>query len=97
VSGTRNYEWQRSFWRVNVLEIARDGSIIIAGEGTPNGNTGLAEPSQLSGVSRYIRADGGGKPFAVSETFLKCFVVETYPLCSRAEFWHSASKHVSAQ
>jgi hypothetical protein len=57
----------------------------------------LTEPSQLSGVSRYIRADGGGKPFAVSETFLKCFVVETYPLCSRAEFWHSASKHVSAQ
>jgi hypothetical protein len=57
----------------------------------------LTEPSQLSDVSRKVRADRGGKPFAVSKTFLKELVVETYPLCSRAEFWHSASKHVSAQ
>src|SRR5258708_2695937 len=57
----------------------------------------LAQPSQLMPISHLIRADRRGKPFAVSETFSQGLVVETYPLCRQAGFWHSATENVSAQ
>ena len=38
-----------------------------------------------------------GKFFALNKTFSQVFVVETYPLCRRIRFWHSATENVSAQ
>jgi hypothetical protein len=57
----------------------------------------LAQPSQLIRISHEIRADGWDNPFAVSKAFSQVLVVETYPLCSGAGFWHSATENVSAQ
>jgi len=44
----------------------------------------LAEPSQLDRFSDKNGADRGAKLFAVSKTFLRALVVETYPLFSGA-------------
>src|SRR5213596_3468235 len=57
----------------------------------------LAEPSQLRRISREIRVNRRGKFFALNKTFSQALVVETYPLCRRIRFWHSATENVSAQ
>jgi hypothetical protein len=57
----------------------------------------LAEPSQLRRISREIRVNRRGKFFALNKTFSQALVVETYPLCRRIKFWHSATENVSAQ
>src|SRR5207244_3333793 len=58
---------------------------------------GLTEPSQLRRISREIRVNRRGKFFALNKTFSQALVVETYPLCRRIKFWHSATENVSAQ
>src|SRR5213076_1468806 len=60
-------------------------------------NLALAEPSQLRRISREIRVNRRGKFFALNKTFSQALVVETYPLCRRIRFWHSATENVSAQ
>src|SRR5207245_4377388 len=60
-------------------------------------NQTLAEPSQLRRISREIRVNRRGKFFALNKTFSQALVVETYPLCRRIRFWHSATENVSAQ
>src|SRR5438309_9813826 len=57
----------------------------------------LAEPSQLRRISGEIRVNRRGKFFALNKTFSQALVVETYPLCRRIKFWHSATENVSAQ
>src|SRR5437773_10268372 len=57
----------------------------------------LTEPSQLRRISREIRVNRRGKFFALNKTFSQALVVETYPLCRRIRFWHSATENVSAQ
>src|SRR6266550_263097 len=57
----------------------------------------LAEPSQLRRISREIPVNRRGKFFALNKTFSQALVVETYPLCRRIRFWHSATENVSAQ
>src|SRR5207249_4758079 len=48
-------------------------------------------------ISREIRVNRRGKFFALNKTFSQALVVETYPLCRRIRFWHSATENVSAQ
>src|ERR1039458_7709173 len=64
--------------------------------GRPAG-TGLAQPSQLRRISDEMWANRRGKSFALSKTFSRVLVVETYPLYRGVSFWHSATENVSAQ
>src|ERR1035441_8118620 len=57
----------------------------------------LAQPSQLRRISDEMWANRRGKSFALSKTFSRVLVVETYPLYRGVSFWHSATENVSAQ
>src|ERR1035438_6256279 len=57
----------------------------------------LTQPSQLRRISDEMWANRRGKSFALSKTFSRVLVVETYPLYRGVSFWHSATENVSAQ